>query len=264
MQGIPGVDGIDGADGADSFVPGPQGATGVTGSTGNTGPQGTQGIQGVAGPTGTTGATGPFGTGPTGATGTQGTQGPTGPAGSGGGGGGTTNYIMIEADAPASDDNEPPGYNQLGPSSERVGRVDSNSAPIWAVGHWDSQNTTAASITTATGKDVTAAVTIPPGEWEVWGFVQFSPAATTSITMLAASISETLNTIDIAINAATVIHPMAAVVPGSTSPASKPMISVGPFYAHRTAAFTVHLVAQANFSVSTMTAGGQLLWRRMN
>ena len=51
----------------------------------------------------------------------------------------------------------------------------------------------ATALTTATAKTVTNTY-LPPGDWDVWGVVDFLPAGTTSITVLAVGASATANT----------------------------------------------------------------------
>lgn len=224
VQGPPGNDGVDGSDGADSYVPGPQGVTGPTGAGG--------------------GATGP-----------------TGPAGSGTGGSGTstTSFIILTEDSGATnDDNRPPFQRTVGLEPGIGGTNDS--APLGYVGEQTGSNSNQG-LTSTVALDFFQ-ITVGPGEYEARAWIEFQPAATTSITFVAASISQGSSAIDFATPEASAALPMAAVVPGS----GVRLILTIPHLTIRVAAgatLVLHMVVQATFSVSTMNALAGLGVRRI-
>ena len=115
------------------------------------------------------------------------------------------------------------------------------------------------SITTATAKTI-ASITLTAGDWDVWGNMIFTPAATTSITQYGTSISATTNTFDGSNSGgagALVVTP--AVVPGTQiliQNGGKKRVSIA-------AGATYYLVALGVFTVSTMTASGYIAARRV-
>lgn len=125
----------------------------------------------------------------------------------------------------------------------------------------------AVSLTTATAANITSIV-LTPGDWDVEGMIAFVPAATTSITQFNASLSTTSATL------------------ASNAPSTSTATNIGPFATnvtnhaayvptaevdHQTtrvrfsvsAQTTVYLVAEAAFTVSTMTAYGSISARRV-
>lgn len=114
-------------------------------------------------------------------------------------------------------------------------------------------------LTSTTAKTVTS-IALTAGDWDVTGCVFISPAAATSLTQTAGSISTTTNT-----NDTTAGHfsqkVFAAAIPAGfviTEP-------IGPFRVTVAAAgsATEFLVAQATFTVSTCSAYGILRARRV-
>lgn len=125
----------------------------------------------------------------------------------------------------------------------------------------------ALSVTTATPLNITSMV-LTPGDWDVTGIVDFVPAATTSVTQWNVSVSNTSATLasqapstSTAINigpfATTTINQAAAV------PAAEVTLAGNPVRVSVNANTTIYLVAQAAFTVSTMTAYGSLRARRV-
>lgn len=114
----------------------------------------------------------------------------------------------------------------------------------------------ATALTTATPKTI-ASLALPPGDYEIDGVVDFLPAATTSITQLSEGASAANNTFggDDTFSSA---H-MAAVVPGAN--AQRRSIPLQRFTL--TEDKTIFLIAQATFTVSTMTAFGTLRAKRV-
>lgn len=111
----------------------------------------------------------------------------------------------------------------------------------------------------ATPVNVTS-ISLTAGDWDVWGSVLFTPAATTNVTQLTASVSTvsaTLNTAGDRLG--TLNYGASGVVTGGlfTGPTGvKTRISLS-------GTTTVYLVGQASFTVSTIAGWGTLQARRV-
>ena len=114
----------------------------------------------------------------------------------------------------------------------------------------------ATALTTATPKTI-ASIALAPGDYEIDGIVDFLPAASTSITQLSEGASAANNAFG-ADDTFSSAH-MAAVVPGTNAQRrSIPLQRVT-----LTVDATIFLIAQATFTVSTMTAFGTLRAKRI-
>lgn len=117
----------------------------------------------------------------------------------------------------------------------------------------------AVSLTSGTPANITT-LTLTPGEWDVFGVIEFAPAATTSVTELLSGTNTTSATVGTLGTYQRIVT--AAQVPGSAlrNAIAAPVyrISVG---AGTTT--TVYLIARATFTVSTCTAYGDLRARRV-
>jgi hypothetical protein len=114
----------------------------------------------------------------------------------------------------------------------------------------------AVGITSGVAKTITS-LTLPSGDWDIDCHLYFVPAATTSMTFIAGSISQVTNTLDLTPGNFGIL-PMAAVVSGGlvfsvTIPSTK-------FAGGQ----TLFLVAQAVFTVSTCSAYGVIQARRQD
>jgi hypothetical protein len=116
----------------------------------------------------------------------------------------------------------------------------------------------ATSLTTATAKTVIS-VSLTAGDWDVFGTIHFAAAATTNFTYMVASISQTNNTRDGAVDKENYIPGGAGTVPGASVPSS---LSIGPTRISLASTTTIYLVASTAFTVSTMTAYGIIRARR--
>ena len=114
----------------------------------------------------------------------------------------------------------------------------------------------ATALTTATPKTIIS-IALPPGDYEVDGVVDFLPAASTSITKLSEGASAATNTFG-ADDTFSSSH-MAAVVP--TAIAQRRSIPQQRFTL--TTDGVIFLIAEAIFTVSTMTAFGTLRAKRI-
>ena len=113
----------------------------------------------------------------------------------------------------------------------------------------------AVALTTATTANVTS-ITLPAGDWNIFGTVGFIPAASTSITVLGAGSSQTSATLD-ALGTAFGFT-QAAVVPTAVPQ----LFSIPMDRVVLTQTTTIYLVARATFTVSTLGAFGVLSARR--
>jgi hypothetical protein len=115
----------------------------------------------------------------------------------------------------------------------------------------------ATSLTTTTAKTIVS-LSLTAGDWEVSCAVSFLPAATTSVTQMATSVSLVTNTSDFTNGRVNTIS-TAAQVPGISTTAL-PTMPLRFSFASTTSVFCVGF---ATFTVSTMTAYGAIKARRV-
>lgn len=121
----------------------------------------------------------------------------------------------------------------------------------------------AVSLTTATPANITS-ISLTPGDWDIVGFVDFNPAATTSVTNLTASVSLTSATVSGQTGGSGLgTDPTAIVNQAAAVPAGVVGVGTSPVRLSITKTTTVYLVAQATFTVSTMSAYGTLRANRV-
>jgi hypothetical protein len=139
------------------------------------------------------------------------------------------------------------------------GELSTGSATAGNVGEIIQSNVvlgSAVSLTTTTPANLTS-ISLTAGDWDVSLNAYVNPAATTSITAILASISQTTATRDATAGGAASDNRFAAIVPGS------PMnILVGPLRISLSSTTTIFAVVQANFTVSTCSAYGIIRARR--
>lgn len=123
----------------------------------------------------------------------------------------------------------------------------------------------AVALTTATPANVTSIV-LTPGDWDLDGQINFSPAASTSVTQYNASASGTTATLatqpgagNFAPDSTYTINQAAQVPVAGFSAATMTVRVSVPIGASQ----TVFLVAQATFTVSTLSAFGTIRARRV-
>lgn len=153
------------------------------------------------------------------------------------------------------------GNLSFGTSGKGVaGTTTNDSAGTGIVGEFVSSTValgSAVSLVTNTAKDVTT-ISLTAGDWDVSGWVGFIPAGTTSYTQMVVSNSATLNTLDTTPGSVGQLGFPATVnggvVNGLLTPPTRVSIN---------STTTYHLVAQAAFTVSTMTAYGIIRARRV-
>lgn len=114
-------------------------------------------------------------------------------------------------------------------------------------------------LTTATSANmVVAGLSLTAGDWDVWANVNFLPAATTSITQIAFGLSTTTATLPAA-GSGLVQNTYPAFVPGAV-----PQCDNCTMMRVNVAATTpVYVVAQAAFTVSTLSVFGTIYARRV-
>lgn len=137
-----------------------------------------------------------------------------------------------------------------------VGTATNNNASAGSVGEYVTATGTAVSLTTGTAANITS-ISLTAGDWDVWGSVLWQPAGSTTMTGWNAQISQTSATFSPALPSPTAFTEAFAPPAGSIEAGAVPLqrISVA-------STTTVFLVANAAFSVSTLTASGILSARR--
>jgi hypothetical protein len=142
-----------------------------------------------------------------------------------------------------------------------TGTTTNNSAQAGAIGEVISATiaTPGTSLTTATPANVitTPFLALTAGDWDVWGEICFLPAATTSITQLAFGLNSVSATLPAA-NSGLVQNTFTAFVPTAIPQCD----NVTARRVSLSGATTYYLVAQAAFTVSTLSAFGTLYARR--
>ena len=294
-QGLQGLTGVAGPMGMDGPMgpQGPQGQAGAQGAIGPQGPAGTgsQGPQGVAGPTGPQGIPGPTGPqGPTGLTGPQGTTGSQGPQGAVGPAGpsvvskdsnnaatlGSDSLIFVplapvaSAAVPLMDGTAAVGTTNVWARGDHVhpndsskfnvkGTVAADNATAGNVGEFiSSSNTAGTALTSGTTVNIVT-LSLTPGDYDVWGYITFTPA--NALTVVAAAVSPTSATLPTAAQMAAGTGSMAQYNLNFTN-AKPATMQTGMCRVNISANTSIYLVAQATFT-STLTAAGAIFARRV-
>ena len=142
-----------------------------------------------------------------------------------------------------------------------IGTTTNNSANAGAIGELITATiaTPGTSLTTATPANVilTPFLSLTAGDWDVWGTCCFLPAATTSITQLAYGVNSVSATLPAA-GSGLYQQTMTATVPGAIPQCEHTMVT----RVSIAATTPYYLVAQAAFTVSTLSAFGTLYARR--
>jgi hypothetical protein len=146
-----------------------------------------------------------------------------------------------------------------------VGTATNNNAAAGQVGEFITSTVAsggAVALSTGAGSNVTS-ISLTAGDWEIDGQVDFSPAATTSVTQYNASCSLTSATLASQAGGSglgtdgTFTVNQAAMVPAALFCCATMTVRLSV-----AATTTVFLVAQANFTVSTLSAYGTIRARR--
>ena len=142
-----------------------------------------------------------------------------------------------------------------------AGVTDGSSAASGKVGEVISSVVVAASgiaLTTSTQTNITS-ITVPAGDWDIWGNVQIIGAGTTTTITNAGSISVTSATLDHAVGHFSVAIPPSAYF----SIVSEVTLQLSGFPVSQAGSVTYYLVGYSEFSVSTAKAAGAIYARRV-
>ncbi len=121
----------------------------------------------------------------------------------------------------------------------------------------------AVSVTTGTATNIVT-MSLPPGDWDVSGFLNHSAGTSTSVTRIITSISVTsATTAGQAGGAGLGTDPTAIYSQASSIPTNNMVLEAGPVRMNTNANTTMFLVAQDTFTASTMQVYGTLRARRM-
>jgi hypothetical protein len=112
-------------------------------------------------------------------------------------------------------------------------------------------------LTTATAANVTS-ISVPPGDWEIFGNCIFTPAATTVKTANSTSISATSATFGSQDSVAQLFYGSTGLTGGTTAD----YLPLANFIVHLTATTTYYLISYSIFTTSTMKAAGTITARR--
>jgi hypothetical protein len=141
------------------------------------------------------------------------------------------------------------------------GTTTNNSADTGVVGEYlvSTVSNSTVSLTTNTAADITS-LSLTAGDWDVVGNLQLGTAATTNLAYWYSTISTSSGTLATSSVAATnVAYPTGGAVFGENAfTLLSPTVRIS-----LSATTTVYLVAQAGFTVSTLTAGGTIRARRI-
>jgi hypothetical protein len=146
-----------------------------------------------------------------------------------------------------------------GGGGPQQGRTNNAQPCVGCVGEVLSATATAGSVPlTSTTPANVASVALTAGDWDCRGVVSRTLGATTSVTVLEQSISQTSATLSSSVvdGSTTMLATAANVMVGTTT------LLVGSFQVNLPVATTVYLVAKDTFSVSTDAVGGTLACRR--
>jgi hypothetical protein len=141
-------------------------------------------------------------------------------------------------------------------SAGLVGSATNDSAAAGNIGEYISANASAVSLTSATPKTVIS-ISLTAGDWDVDGNLAFIAAATTIPTLFIGGINLTNNVLPTSPAQGMFELDVTTTTAGTTiQPTGRVRVSLA-------TTTTVYLVAQATFTISTMTANGIISARRM-
>lgn len=123
-----------------------------------------------------------------------------------------------------------------------------------------SANNTPVALTSATAANVTS-ILLTAGDWEVSGTVLFTPAVTTTVSVISASSSTTSATLPSTTLDANG-HPT-VLIAGSLATGTIQRLGISPYRVNVSTNTTVYLLGYSIFATSTMTATGVIRARRV-
>ncbi len=152
------------------------------------------------------------------------------------------------------------GVLSLTNGSQIAGTATNDNASAGNIGEYISSaiaSASAVSLTTATAKTITS-ISLTAGDWDVWGNIIFAEATGTVATTIISAISTTNNALP------TITGGTDAIQLNDASQAASSLIgqSTGTLRVSLSGTTTYYLIAQASFTVSTMTAYGFIGARR--
>lgn len=133
-----------------------------------------------------------------------------------------------------------------------VGTTTNNSANAGSVGEYGNVLGSAVALTTATNANITSQ-SLGAGDWDVWASISYNNPGTTNIASVTAGVSTTSAAFAGDPTMLRMANQGAGFSVGGAIPQQRLLLS---------GATTVYCVAQASFTVSTLTATCQLHWRR--
>lgn len=137
-----------------------------------------------------------------------------------------------------------------------VGTTTNDSAAAGYVGELKSANASGVSLSTGTSAN-TATLTLGAGDWDVWGGMTITPAATTTLGFVTGSISTTSATLGNDANTATMYFNNVALGTGNSVRASVTGLPL-----QLSGSTTIYLVVNVTFGTSTCNGAGYLYARR--
>lgn len=148
-----------------------------------------------------------------------------------------------------------------------TGTTTNNSAQAGSVGEYITATVVAGSavaLTTATGANITS-ISLTAGDWDVSAVADFTPGATTSITVLSAGLGTTTATLlGQAGGGGVGTDPLVTITQPATVPAAGPLhLALPPTRVLIASTTTIFFVANCTFTVSTLSAYGTIRARRI-
>jgi hypothetical protein len=141
-----------------------------------------------------------------------------------------------------------------------IGTTTNDAAAAGSVGQYiDATQGDSTSITSAVETNITS-ISLTAGDWDVWGQVNFYPAASTTVTYIAASISQTSATVDGTVGNLVLLSYGGQVV---QTYANHTDCLVGPIRISLSGTTTIYLVGSTIFATSTMQTQGTIRARRV-
>lgn len=169
--------------------------------------------------------------------------------------------VPLTITATGSDTNIPIQLVSKGTAGVQVkGASDASTAAAGYVGEVISSSIavgSAVSLTSTIAKTITS-ISLTAGDWDVWAVLNTNPASTTTTSVATGSISTTNNTLS-----TQSINTPLATISGASGATQPQVFSIGPGQQNISATTTIYLVANVTFAVSTMSAYGYIMARRI-
>jgi hypothetical protein len=214
--------------------PGEEGPPGPPGAKGDKGDKGDQGIPGVQGPAGAPGAPGPYG--PTVVSADSGNLAALG----------TDNFLLVPD------------------TSVLMGATDGAEAAPGAIGEYKVTSNTVGVAMTADVPIQICPLSLTPGDWEIWGSVDFTPPSNVSPNMIAASVSVHPDALPDENDLMTGVGILNMFTTTALTSGQRQVLMTGQCRSNSAAPLDLYLVAQVAFSGSATVLGkGYICARRV-